>query len=226
MSTARSTRGTNFWMSVGGAVPVPLTPIDVTKAKPAEMEFASVASLRVGDIIALAAAATGLPELDGRDWIVGSIDGVNNTVELLGSDTAASQGTFTAGAAGTTTVLSSFTQGQMVNLCPDQFTTNPGEAEVIATPTFCDPTASVPGAGAAAGTVEFRGFVDVTSPEYPELINARDDGEVRTFRIALAQNGYMVFRGVVSTLTLDIPLNGATAWNATVVLSSAPRHLF
>jgi hypothetical protein len=212
-------------MQTAAAVDTPpktLVPTDVTEAKPAVVTVASVTGLNVGDMIFVPVGSTGLPEIEGLPWIIGSIDAGANTFTLLGSDTENSPGTFAS-----TVPLDVYSVvNGLVNLCPDAFSTSPGTAEVIATPTFCDPTASVPGAGAQAGTVEFQGYVDITNPSYAELLKAKDDGRARLFRIEIAQNGYLLFVGTVSTVVLDIPLQGATRWTATVVLASVPRHLF
>lgn len=219
---ASSSKGVKICLVKDGATGNSLTPTAASKAKPAVITVADVTGIVAGDVIKLPAAATGLSEIDGKDWIVGSVDSGANTFTLLGSDTTASTGAFAAG------TMTHYGSTDMVCLCLSSLSFNPEEATSVSVATFCDPTASIPGAVVGAGTVDIAGYVDVTSADYQELLKASlaSPAHEYTWRILLPGNGYITFPATIGTLNWDIPLEGAIGYSGTFALGSKPRHLF
>jgi hypothetical protein len=94
----------------------------------------------------------------------------------------------------------------------------------ISVATFCDPTASIPGSSGAAGTLNFAGFVDVTAKDYPALVAAVEDGKERIIRISLPGNGYITAPLTISSLTWDLPLDGAIGFSGSATLAAKAKH--
>lgn len=227
MSTASSTKGTKVCVLKGSAAATSLTPTAITKAKPAVVTVADVTGLSVGDIVTFpatgATGASGLSSLDGKSWIISSIAAVGNTFTLAGSDSTADTGTLS----GTAAVSAYPNAANMLCLCLSSITFNPESANTVSVATFCDPTATIPSQVVGAGTIDIGGYVDITDPGYIELLAAQADGKSRTWRITLGNGqGYIVYDGILSTLSLDLPLDGAVAYSGTITLGSAYRHLF
>lgn len=220
---ASSTKGVKICLVKDGATGTALTVTAVTKAKPAVLTVgAAAATMKTGDVVTLGASATGLSEIDGKTWVVGATTAT--TIELLGSDTTGSTGTFADGSATT-----GYKDADMVCLCLSSLTFNPEEAQTISVATFCDPSASIPGAVAGAGTMDFGGYVDVTSNDYLELYKAIQQTSAKTYQVRIFlpnSQGYIVFPATLATLNWDIPLEGAIAYSGTFALGSKPRHLF
>ena len=217
--TAKSTKGVKICVVKGGATSVNLSDITaVPNAKPAVITVASTTGIVVGNIIDIPAGATGT-SLDGKSWIVGALTAT--TLTLTGSNTTAD--TFTA--APTVDVVG-YPETDMECLCLASLTFNPEAAQTVSVATFCDPTASIPGAVVGAGTLDFTGFVDTTTTEYAELIKMDADGQERIWRITLPNNGYIMFPGTLATFNWDIPIEGAVGYAGTIALGSKPRHLF
>jgi hypothetical protein len=226
-ATASSTKGTKVCVLKGASTATALTPTSITKAKPAVVTVAAVTGLSVGDLVSFpatgATGATGISSLDGKSWVIGSIDATAKTFTLAGSDTTTDTGTLAA----TPSINAYPNAANMLCLCLSSITFNPGEASTVSVATFCDPTASIPSQVVEAGTIDIGGYVDITDPGYIELLAAQADGKSRTWRVTLGNNqGYILFDGILSTLSLDIPLDGATAYSGTITLGSAYRHLF
>lgn len=219
---ARSSKGVKICIVKGGATGVSMTVSVASKAKPAVLTVTGDTGIVPGSIITLAANATGLSELDGKTWVAGP-NTAAGSLELLGSDTSASTGTFAAGASGTT---KGYAESDMVCLCLSSIGFNPDTPQTISVGTFCDPGATLPSGVTGAGTMSFAGYVDVTQPDYIELVAAEADRNQRIFRILLPNNGYLTFPGTVGSLNLDIPIEGAIGYSGTVTLGSKPMHLY
>ena len=95
---AKSTQGTKICIVKDGATAVSVTPTGASKAAPSVITTASTAALKDGDLVFLPADATGLSEIDGKWWVVANLV-ADTSFELLGSDTTAATGTFSAGTA-------------------------------------------------------------------------------------------------------------------------------
>lgn len=218
---AISTKGTRFCITAGDAVATELTPTDITKAAPAVVTVADVTGLVAGQIIFVPADATGLESIDGKYFIVGDVDDTGNTFALLGSDTTDDVGTFAAADS-----LEYYTDDNMVCLCLSNFQFNPETPDTIAVPTYCDPSATLPATTTSAGTATIGGYANKADADYLELLDADEDGVARVWRIMLPDNGYIIFPGVITGLTWQVPIEGAVAYEATVVLTTKPRHVF
>lgn len=217
--TAKSTKGVKICVVKGGTSGVNLGDITaLTSANPAVATVADTTGLAVGDVVSIPAGATGT-NLDGKSWIIGAL--TSTSLTFLGSDTTGE--TFTAAP---TVDLIGHAATDMECLCLSSLSFNPEQAQTVSVATFCDPTASIPGAVVGAGTLEFGGYVDVTTNEYKELMAMDADGKERIWRITLPGNGYIVFPGTLASFNWDIPLEGAVAYSGTLALGSKPRHLF
>ena len=216
--TAKSTRGVRIDM-VTGTSGDSLTPTAVTKAKPAVLSVTSATGINPNDILKFASNSTGMTELDGLPWIAGTVAG--STIPLPGSDLTGDSDVFAAG-----DPILVYQSTEMTRLCWSGMTFNPDTPETVSVGTYCDPTATIPGSTASAGTLDFTGYVDIEEPDYPAMLVAYENGTEHIFRVTIPNNGTLVFSGVISSLNLDIPINGATAYNGQIALSSRPRHLF
>lgn len=216
--TARSTRGTRVYMTTAAATSTTVSPTAISSAAPAVVT-ATGAQVE-GSVVFIPAGATGMPSLDNQYFVVSNPTAT--TFELLGSDTTGE--TYDAG---TPPDLLLYDSSDLVLLCLASLTRNAGTPTTTSVATFCDPTATLASATTEAGTFDFTGYVDVTQPDYQELVKAYDDGNERVFEIVLpGDNGYLVFAGTVSSLDLDIPVDGALGYSGTITLSGRPEHRF
>lgn len=215
---AKSTRGTKICVVKTSATGTSLTVTAATKAKPVELTATN--TLANGNVIKIPAGSTGLPEIDGKSFVVANV--AAGKFELLGSDATASTGTFLAGAAKPT----AYAESDMECLCLSSMTFNRDTSTPASVATFCDPTATVPGPAAGAGTLDFGGYIDITDTDYAALLDLVDSGLETIWRVTLNQNGYVVFPAIVSQIDMGIPIEGAYTYSGTATLSSSPRHLF
>lgn len=219
---ARSTRGTIVYMTTADATATTITPTDITGAAPAVVEAATadLAEVDDGDLVVVPASATGMAGLDGQMFVASGKDATS--FELLGSN--ADGQTYTPGS---TPGLLLYDTSDMVSLCLASLTRNAGTASTTSVGTYCDPTATISSAVVEAGTIDATGYVDVTQPDFQELVKAYDDGDERQFMVVLpGDNGYLLFSGVVTTFDYDIPVDGALGYNFTITLSGRPVHRF
>jgi hypothetical protein len=176
----------------------------------------AVNTAKAGDLISI--SGTTVKELDGKTFVAGpNTDGTE--IELIGADTTGvtPPTVFT----GTAKVFSEFT-----NLCLNALAINAETPGTVSVGTYCDPTASIPSVVVQAGTLTFGGYVDVTSEDYPALLDANDDGLNRMIRIELPNNGFIVAPIIVSQITWELPLDGAISFTGTATLGSKPVHRF
>lgn len=218
--SAKSSAGLTICISKGTSTPSPLTPTAISSAKPAVVTVAAVAGMATGDIIIL--KDTGFSALDGKVFVVGTIDATANTFELTGSDTDGTTDTLSAAAP----KASHYLKADMICLCLSSLTFNVDEAGTVSTATYCDPSASIPSAVQSAGSLSFAGFVNIADADYAELLLAQDDGVQRIVRIMLPGNGYLVAPINFSSIGWDLPLDGAIGYTGSGVLASRMRHLF
>lgn len=220
--TARSTRGVRILMTTATAAGVDITPTGISSAAPAVVTAASVSGVTAGDLIVIPAGATGMPSLDGHSFTVASVDSAGSTFDLLGTDT-----TGETYAAGTPATIQQYDSTQFVNLCFASLTRNAGTASTTSVATYCDPTATLASPVVEAGSFDFTGYIDVTASDYQEIVKAFDDGDNRHFVIELpGANGAVVFDGTVSSLDLDLPVDGALGYSGSITLAGRPIHLF
>lgn len=171
---------------------------------------------KVGDLVTI--NGTTAKELDGKTFVAGP-NTSSTEIELIGADTVGvtPPSVFT----GTAKVFTEFT-----NLCLNALAINAETPGTVSVGTYCDPTASIPSVVVQAGTLTFGGYVDVTSEDYPALLEATDDGLTRLIRIELPANGYIVAPIIVSQITWELPLDGAISFTGTATLGSKPAHRF
>ena len=214
---AKSTKGVTVCMITGGETGTPLSLSAVTKAKPAVVTVPDTTGMIDGDLVYI--GTTGLSEIDGRHWPIMVVDGT--TISLVGSDTAASQGSFVDGADSL-----HYPSTAMTCMCWATMDFNPEEPETLSVGTYCDPTAQISSAATAAGTVDFTGYIDIASPDYVELLAAEADNTQRQFRVTMPDNGYLVYPATISQITQEVPLDGALGYSGVAALGSKPIHVF
>ena len=217
---ASTSKGVTVCMTKTGSAGTAITATAVSKAKPAVVT-AAAHGLVPGDVVVLPAGATGISEIDGKTWVVGTAPDATSFT-LLGSDTTGSTGTFAAGA----NKPQAFKAADIECLCWSSLGFNPESPQTISVGTFCDPSAQIASSVTGAGTVDFAGYVDITASDYKAIVAAELDGQAHDFRIMLPNNGYIVFKGTVSALNVDVPLEGAVAYSGQITLATKPRHLF
>jgi hypothetical protein len=219
--SASSSKGVTVDIVTGGATGTKVKATAVTKAKPAAISVASAAGFVAGDIVKLAANSTGFSELDGKTFVIKTVDDTANTITLLGSDTTSSTDTFLAG-----DDIIIYKKADVTRLCLSELTFNAETADTVSVGTFCDPSAQIASAQVGAGTVDFAGYIDITDAGYIELLKASEDNLERIVRINLPNNGSIVFPMTISQMTLQVPVEGALAFSGSGALGSKPRHLF
>lgn len=226
--SAKSSKNVKICITKGAATGTNLVLAGLTVGNPTIIEVGGGVTVKSGEVIRVPAGATGYSEVDGKDFIAGKItpsgSGTGQDVELLGCDTSASTGAWNPAAGGA--VADIFQDSDMECLCLANLGFNPETPDTIATGTFCDPSASIPSATTAAGTLNFGGYVDINDTDYRELLAAEFDGKERFWRITLPNNGYIVFPATIASFSWQVPLEGAVAYEGTAVLGSKPRHLF
>lgn len=218
---AKSSKGVKICIVKDGVTGTPVTTVTaVSKAAPAVLTVTG-GTAKPGDIIFLPAAATGFSEIDGKYWVAGPAT-TATSIDLVGSDTTAATATFTAGANPPVQYLAT----DMECLCLSSIGFNPGSPSTISTATFCNPTGSIASQVVEAGTVDFAGYVDVSTAEYKALDALYNSGNVVTVRVELPGNGYILFSGTVSAFNLSVPIDGAISYSGSITLDAKPRHLY
>ena len=218
---AKSTKGTKICIVKDGATGVSITPTGASLAAPSVILTADTDTLKNGDLIYLGAAATGIPELDGKRWIVDALV-ADTSFALLGSDATGSTGTFAAG-----TTMKGYPEAASLQcICLSGITFNRDTPDTISTATFCDTTSSIPGSNTSAGSVDFTGYVNIAEADYKELLKLEASGKDTAWRVMLPGNGYIVFDAIVNQISIEIPLEGPVSYSGSATLKSAARHLF
>jgi hypothetical protein len=214
--SATNSKGLKICVSKDGVTATALVPTGISKASPASVTVTN--TLTNGDLVHL--SGTGFSELDGKTFVVANASGAS--FDLLGSDTTGSTGTL-----GSTPKVDAYPDADMICLCLSSLSINADQPGTIDVATFCDPTASIPSGVQSAGTFDFAGFVDVNSSDYPELLKLCESGNTSQLRVALpGGNGYIVAPVKFSSLTYDLPIDGAIGYTGSGVFSSKPVHQF
>lgn len=212
---AKSTKGVEIYLSKGTATPTTVTYTAISKAKPAVVT-GTTTGVTDGDVVYV--SGTGMTELDGKYFVVANKGAAD--FELAGSDTTGA----TAGGTGGT--IQHYAMGDLVKLCLSSLAINAEEPSVISTATYCNPSSSVPSQVVSAGTISFGAYVDTASADYLQLLEAEEDGNARVMKIVLPGNGYLVAPVTVSSLSWDLPIDGAMAVTGSMVLGSKFAHRF
>jgi hypothetical protein len=218
--TAVATKGLAIYLHKGGVAATELVPTAISKASPAVVTVASATGLTKGDVVKM--ESTGFKELDGKTFVIGTVDTTANTFELLGADTTASTATL-----GATPKAHVYKAADQIKLCLSSidFSTEAGGS--VSVGTFCDPSATISTPATTAGTVTLNGFIDKADTGYAELLKAAEDGVARMIEIVLPQDqGYIVAPVTLSSIGWQTPLEGAIGFTASGSLGSKPVHLF
>lgn len=213
---AKTSKGTKICVVKSSAAGTSITPTGATTAKPVEITAAN--TLKVGDLVTLAADSTGLSEVDGKTWVVGTASATKFT--LLGSDAAASTGSFAAG-----TAITGYSETDLECICLSSIGFNQDTPQPISVATFCDTTASIPG-NPGSSSIDFAGYADISGTDYAFMLDLAATNDMAHWRIMMPNNGYIVFDGTVDSINWGVPIEGAYTYSGTATLASAPRHLF
>ena len=213
---AQNTKGVQVCIGKGSVTPSAITVTTISAAKPAALTTTGN-TLVAGDVVTITNSA--VTALNGT-WVLAPSTSATSLV-LLGSDNTA--GGTTLGVGGK---VVGYASTDMECLCLSEFAINRDTPGTISTATFCDPTSSVPAVVTQAGTVTIGGYVDINATDFKEVLSADLDHNPRTVRVTLPNNGFIVFSGVVSGFSYQIPLDGAQSWTAQITLAGAPKHLF
>lgn len=217
---AVSTKGLSVYLHKGGVAATELIPTAITKAKPAVVTVAAATGLTKGDVVKL--DTTGFKELDGKTFVIGTVDTTANTFELIGADTTASTGVL-----GANPKAHVYKAADQIKLCLSSIDFSTEQGGSVGVGTFCDPSASIATPPATAGSVTMAGYIDKADLGYGELLKAVEDGASRMLQIVLPQDqGYIVAPLSLSSLGWTTPLEGAIGFTASGSLSSKPVHLF
>lgn len=218
MPKATNTKGLTIYMSKGATAETNVVPTAISKAKPANVTVADASAVTEGDVATV--KNTGFAELDGHLFVVGTVTGTG--FELLGSDTTDSTATLL-----TTPTVEIDKMADMVCLCWSEFTINRDAPEAVEAGTYCDPSLTVASAVSTAGTMEFKGNVDIEDPGYAEIKQASKDGLMREVRIAFPQgNGFVVAPMTIDLLNWEAPLDGVVKYAGSGTLLQAPDHVW
>ena len=219
--SAKSSKGITICMTGDTSVAGSYTELAVTAVSKAKMAALTVAAnpAKGGDVVTI--AGTGFPELDGKSFIADTTSTATSLV-LIGADTTSSSGAITVASA----KAKVFDKTNDTCLCLSALSINADTPGTVSVGTYCDPTASIPASATQAGTLSFAGYVDTTAVDYPALLAAAEDGKQRFIRINLPSNGYIVAPVTISSITWDIPLDGAVSFSGSAVLGTKPVHRF
>jgi hypothetical protein len=202
-----NTKGVAIYISKGDATAESLVPTAISSANPAVVTVASATNVTKGDVVTF--ETTGFPELDGKTFVVGTVDGTANTFEVIGGDT-----TNTTGTLGSSPKASVYKAADQVKLCLSGIEIGQPSTSEIDVSTFCG-VASLPGK-ATPGSLSLTGYADKTDVGLAELILADEDGAARYFEIVLPNdNGYLVGQVTFSGFGMTVPLEGAVGFTIT-----------
>lgn len=212
-----STKGLTIHMEKESTTTLDLVPKGITKAKPSEVTVDDTTGMVDGQLVTF--SGTNYPELDGKIFVVDKL--TSTTFELLGSDLTASTGTTIGGAA----KAMAYNAADVVTLCLSSIDISPGSPNTIDISTFCTPGASLPG-NPTPGTMTFNGFTDIASKGYAELLAAEADGKARLLKIDVPNNGYLIGKVTVGSVSWGVPLEGSTTYSFAATMSTPMRHVF
>lgn len=218
----KSVKGLTIRLMSGDATPVEKTGatlVSISKADPAVVEVDDVSGISAGDPVYI--EGTGLDSIDGQWFTVGNVVTAAKTFELVGSDTTADTGTFSANGK-----VSLYTKtGMMEKLCLSDVDMSAGSPSEIDIGTFCNPGATLPG-NAPAGTATFSGYTDITDDGYKELLVAEADRKERLLYIEIPGNGVLVAPVVIGSVSWTVPREGSTAYSFSATMTKRMEHRF
>jgi len=212
-----STKGLKIWLSKTGVTTTDIIPTAISIAATAVITCADTRGLADGNIVEV--TGTDYPEIDGKLFVIQALDGT--TFELVGSDTTDSAG----GAIGVDAKVAGYTTGDLQNICLSSIDISPGSTNTIDISTFCAPGASLPG-NPTPGTITLNGYVDIDATGYKELIKASEDGAAHMLKIDIPNQGYIVGKMVIGSISWGIPIEGSTTYAASASMSLPMTHVF
>jgi len=212
-----STKGLKIWLSKSGVTTTDLIPTSISATDPTEITVADTTDLADGNIVEV--NGTDYPELDGKLFIISNLTGT--TFELLGADTTNTAG----GVIGDDAKVAVYQTGDMQNICLSSIDISPGSTNTIDISTFCAPGASLPG-NPTPGTITLNGYVDIEATGYKELIKAAEDGDAHMLKIDIPNQGYIVGKMVIGSISWGIPIEGSVTYAANASMSVPMKHVF
>jgi len=220
--TARNTKGLKISVVKPDATPVSETITGATAGKPTTIQVADTTGFAVGDMIKVAPGATGLASVDGKWHVITAVASPGTTAFSIDADSTG--GTVALGGTPTFSYYASATALQ--GICWSELTLNVDEPDTQSVATYCDPTATISSAATSAGSLSFAGFVDIKDADYAMLLDLVDNGNHTAIRIDLPGNGYLFAPVTFSSITWDLPLDGAIGYSGSATLSSKMVHAF
>ncbi len=197
----------------------------ISNANPAVITFdASATGYKEGDIVSF--AGTGKPELDGKSFVLGTVDSTTHTAVLLGANLSKLSNPIATTDLGAAAAAHVFAATDEITLCLSSLGISVDTPGTVSVATYCDPTASLPASVSQAGTLSMGGYIDITDPGYALLLDAEIDGKTRILKIKLPDNGFIVVPVTVSNVAFSLPIDGAVGFTANAVMGSKPRHVF
>ena len=221
---AKSSKGTKVCITAAApALNTPLNPtaiaaVAATTTTRASVKVTVANTATVGEIVKF--KNTGFASLDNKSFAITAATATDFTIGNVTLGT----GTLSVTPKPEAHMYAESTD--MTCLCLSSITINEDQPGTISTATFCDPSSSIPASSTAAGSLSFAGYVDITSKDYPALLDAVNDGLERIIRISFPGNGYVVAPVTFSSITWDIPLDGAIAFSGSGALGSKPVHVW
>lgn len=210
-------KNASFWISNGAAA------VAVTAAtKGATTALTVTNTLAAGDVVQV--TGSGWSSLDGKFGVVAAAPAPTATSVTVNIDTSAETVAFGANA-----LANLLGPNSWLEACVAGFDIAGGAADSISVGTFCNSSAALAGAPAAAN-VTLTGFVDVNSTGYMELIKASDDGLPRQFKFIMPQAAdpsgsappVMYFSGTVGVPDQSYQTGQAAGFTCVVTLSNRP----
>jgi hypothetical protein len=207
-----------------GSSPTPVTVISVSNAKPAVVTVGAsdIARFKEGDPVTV--AGTGITTLDGRAFVVGTLDDVANTFVLRSSDASSATAPATTGSV-------TNHMGDMVEFCLATLEYAQEPAQAISVGTTCDPAAQLAGEPQAGG-VSISGFEDFTSHGFLEFLQAAGDGTPRMLMVQLPPaatpggDGVILYPSVTTSgISESYQVGAAAAFTGEFTLGTKPVRI-
>lgn len=193
-----------------GALSTPLTATAISKASPAVVTVADTAGITKGDVVML--NGFGKPELDGKTFVVGTVDATAKTFELAGADTSGWAADLAVIPPASS--IAHYIATDLVTLCLSSIDIGAPSVNQIDISTFCG-DATMAGR-ATPGSLTLNGYADKDDAGVAELLLADEDGKERLFIITLPNgNGFYMGKIALAGFVLGFPNEGAVSFTIT-----------
>ncbi|MGF6839901.1 putative secreted protein [Paraburkholderia youngii] len=174
MRKALSSQKTKLLLENPGAAPAATGLItSVSKSQPASLVFADIAALAVGDPVLI--IGTGFASLDGRSWVIATLDINTRVGTLANSDTSRETVDYSPNAA--------WIKHAFTDLCVTTYTITQSPAAQISVTSLCSESQEFITGFSDPGTMTADFFLVPDDPDYLALREAQQDGEERLLRI-------------------------------------------